>query len=136
MTDDRNRLAEERTEYAEKRTDEAEERTQFAEDRTLLANERTFGGWVRTSIGAIGLGLGFHALFQKIEPAWVPKAIASLFFLLACLVVIFAERRGNAVRRRLSEHSVDTLRGMNMLLISVALCTGSLALLAAVWLLA
>ena len=118
------------------RTELAEERTDLSEDRTLLANERTFGGWVRTSMGAIGLGLGFHALFQKIDPTWVPKSIATLFFLLACLIIILAQRRGNAVRRRLTEHSVDTAKTMNMLLITVTLCAGSIALLAAVWLLA
>jgi uncharacterized membrane protein YidH (DUF202 family) len=51
---------------ADEGSETAQDRTQFAEDRTLLANERTFSGWARTSMAAIGLGLGFHVLFQKI----------------------------------------------------------------------
>ena len=53
--------------------------TDLAEDRTLLASERTFAGWVRTSLGCIAIGIGFHALFARMQPPWVPKAIASLF---------------------------------------------------------
>ncbi len=58
-------LAEERTEKSEQRSEMAEERTSFAEDRTLLANERTFAGWAKASFAAIGLGLGFQALFRR-----------------------------------------------------------------------
>jgi putative membrane protein len=119
----------------ETRTELAEDRTDLAEDRTLLANERTFGGWVRTSMGAIGLGLAFHALFQKLEPVWIPKAIATLFFLLACLLVILAERRADGVKKRLTEHSVETVAAMNVRIITISVCTGALALLLAMWLL-
>ncbi|MBB3991179.1 DUF202 domain-containing protein [Croceicoccus naphthovorans] len=45
--------------------DHAERKTDLAEDRTLLANERTFAGWVRTGLASVGIGLGFHALFEK-----------------------------------------------------------------------
>ena len=57
----------------------AEDRTNLAEDRTVLANERTFAGWLRTGFAAIGIGLGFHVLFQAMQPLWVPKAIATAF---------------------------------------------------------
>lgn len=46
----------------------ARARTDLAEDRTVLANERTFGSWMRTGFAAIGIGLGFHALFGRIHP--------------------------------------------------------------------
>ena len=65
------------------RSDLAEDRTDLAEDRTLLANERTFSGWARTALATVGIGLGFHVLFEALEPAWVAKAIATLFVALA-----------------------------------------------------
>ena len=87
---DSNELTEERTEEAKERSELAEERTSFAEDRTLLANERTFAGWARTSFAAIGLGLGFQALFKNAEPVWAPKCVATLFILLGILVIWLA----------------------------------------------
>jgi putative membrane protein len=64
----------------------AEDRTDLAEDRTILANERTFAGWMRTGFAAVGVGLGFQALFNKMEPDWVPKGIATAFLLIAMIV--------------------------------------------------
>lgn len=81
----------------------AEDRTDLAEDRTLFANERTFSGWARTAMASIGIGIGFHALFRPIEPTWVAKAIATLFFLLAVFLVKAA--------RHDWEHSIAELTG-------------------------
>ena len=88
---DGNGLAEERTEFAEKRTD-------WAEDRTIMANERTFAGWMRTGLAAVGIGLGFNALFGKLEPAWWPKALATGFVLIG-IAVFFAAQRSAAPPR-------------------------------------
>jgi putative membrane protein len=54
----------------------AQFRTDLSEDRTMLANERTFASWMRTGFAGIGIGLAFNALFTRMEPEWVPKAIA------------------------------------------------------------
>jgi putative membrane protein len=59
--------------------DLAKDRTDWAEDRTLMANERTFAGWMRTGLASVGLGLGFNALFGKLEPWWIPRLIATIF---------------------------------------------------------
>ena len=56
----------------------AQERTDMAEDRTVMANERTFAGWFRTGYAAVGIGLGFQALFVQMDPPWVPRAIATI----------------------------------------------------------
>lgn len=108
-------------------------RGELAEDRTILANERTFGSWMRTSLGCVAIGVGFQGLFPSMEPAWVPRAIASGFLLLAMLVIILAERRAAAVLRRLSAHVVVTARVMNLRLFAVLVSLGSLALIAAIW---
>lgn len=120
----------------EDRTELAEERTEFAEDRTLLANERTFSGWARTSMAAVGIGLGFNALFRTLEPSWVPKAIATLFIALGIFLIVMAERRANDVRQRLRAHSVEAIRVMNLRTIAIAISIGSLSLIAAIWLVA
>ena len=106
---------------------------ELAEDRTLLASERTFAGWVRTSLGCIAVGLGFHALFSALQPAWVPRAIANLFLLLAAVIVWLATGRAAAVVCRLSPHVVVSARRMNLTLIASAISLGAAALAIAVW---
>lgn len=110
-------------------------RSELAEDRTILANERTFAGWLRTSIGCIALGVGFHALFNKMEPSWVPRAIATAFLLLAILVICLAERRSVALARRLDTHVVERARRSHLRLIAGCISLGTTALVSAIWLL-
>lgn len=110
-------------------------RNDLAEDRTILANERTFAGWMRTALGCVAIGVGFHALFQKMEPAWLPKAIATGFVLLAILVIVLAERRACAVMSRLHPHTIETARPINLRLFTAVISLGAAALVAAIWLL-
>jgi putative membrane protein len=110
-------------------------RTALAEDRTILANERTFAGWMRTSLACVAIGVGFHALFARMAPPWLPKAIASDFLLIAIAVVLLAERRAAAVMARLSAHIVVTARPMNLRILAAAISLGAGALIAAIWLL-
>ena len=115
------------------RTDLAEERTDLAEDRTLLASERTFSGWARTAMAAIGIGLGFNALFKMVEPTWVPKAIATAFIALAIFIILAAERRARALCRRLTAHQVKELEGINLKIIAIAISAGAASLIVALW---
>lgn len=116
--------------------DLAQERTDLAEDRTLLASERTFSGWARTAMAAIGIGLGFNALFRLVEPTWVPKAIATAFIGLAIFIIIAAERRARVLCRRLSAHQVKELGGINLKIIAIAISGGAASLIVALWVLA
>lgn len=109
-------------------------RNDLAEDRTILANERTFAGWMRTSLACVAIGVGFNALFQRMEPPWVPRAIATGFLFLGVVVVVLAERRAAAVTRRLSSHVVETARSMNLRLFAAMISLGAAALAAAIWL--
>ena len=115
--------------------DLARMRTDFAEDRTVLANERTFGSWMRTGFGAIGIGLGFHALFGKIQPLWLPRAIATAFLVIALIIFVAAERRACVVIRRLHTHQVETVKIVVLRLITVVTVATTLTLIAALWLL-
>jgi putative membrane protein len=112
----------------------ARERTDFAEDRTILANERTFGSWLRTGFGGIGIGLGFHALFGKIQPIWLPRAIASAFLVIAIIIFVAAERRASTVIHRLHTHQVETVKIGILRLITFVTVAATLALIAALWL--
>jgi putative membrane protein len=118
---------------SEERTELADARTDLAEDRTLLANERTFAGWVRTSFAAIGIALGFNALFKTLEPEWLPKAISSVFLLIAVFVIVVAERRASSVRSRMTSHKVKTFKAINLRLLTAAVVLGTLALLGSIW---
>lgn len=111
----------------------AESRTHLAEDRTILANERTFAGWVRTSLGCIAIGVGFHALFSRMQPPWVPRAIATGFLALAAMIVWLAVRRASAVMGRLSPHVIVSARKMNLALIAGAVSAGATGLALAIW---
>lgn len=116
-------------------TSAARKRTDWAEDRTVLSNERTFGSWLRTGFGAIGIGLGFHALFGKIHPLWVPRVVATAFLLIALIIFIAAERRACVVIRRLHTHEVETVKIGVLRLITGVTVAATLALAAALWLL-
>lgn len=124
--DDSSELANERTEYAESRTD-------MAEDRTVLANERTFAGWMRTGLASVGIGLGFNALFGKMEPSVIPKTIASCFIVAGIVIFYLAERNACAVVKRLDAHSVSPLRRMNLRIVAGMMSVGSVILLLGLW---
>ncbi len=124
-----------RRELARTRTDWAEQRTDWAEDRTIMANERTFAGWMRTGFAAVGIGLGFNALFGKLEPAWVPKALASVFVAIAIAIVFAAQAKAAAVAQRLECHKAAPMRGLTMRLIAAAIIVASIGLGAAIWML-
>jgi len=119
---------------AEDRTDLAEERTDWAEDRTVLANERTFAGWMRTGLAAVGIGLGFNALFGKLQPWWLPRGIASAFILIGLFVFYMAQRNGCKVQERLSSHDATPMQGMNLQLIAGFMALGSASLAVGMWL--
>lgn len=117
------------------RNDLAEERTDLAEDRTILANERTYAGWMRTGFAAVGIGLGFQALFREMEPVWIPKAIATAFLLIAIFVLVIAERRACAVLARLHPHEIRTMKTINLRVMTYGAVAATLVLIGALWLL-
>ncbi len=119
----------------QQKTELAEARTDLAEDRTVLANERTFAGWLRTGYAATGIGLAFNALFERVEPEWMPKLIASAFLVVAIVIFISAERRACTVLARLEAHRVASARKTNIRIISIASSIATAALIASVWLL-
>ena len=101
---------------ADQRTPEtlSQKRTDFSEDRTILAMERTFASWFRTGFASVGIGLGFQALFVRMEPEWVPKAIATLFLLLGIFLFVSAEQRACRVLERLDAHEVTAFRNARL----------------------
>ena len=115
--------------------DLAGERTNLAEDRTVLANERTFAGWMRTGLAAVGLGLGFNALFGKMDPTWLPKAIASCFIMAGMVIFYLAERSSCRVLERLDAHAVEPLRRVNLRFVASMMGGGAAILLIGMWLL-
>lgn len=112
----------------------AEQRTDLAEDRTILANERTFAGWLRTGLGCVAVGLAFQALFERMAPAWVPKAIATAFIAIGILVFWLAQRNARAILRRIKPHEVKPAGAVTLETMTWVLSAGSAALIAALWL--
>ena len=111
----------------------SEARTAMAEDRTVLANERTFASWLRTGLTCVAIGLGFHALFTSLQPWWLPRAIATTFFLVAIFVTLSAERRACAVVERLHAHRVRTVGAARLRSISWVLSLAIATLVVAQW---
>jgi putative membrane protein len=117
----------------DQREELAESRTNLAEDRTVLANERTFAGWVRTGLTAVGIGLGFSALFRQIEPMWIPKALATAFLLVGIFIFMSSQARACKVLERLKAHEVKTVQRRNIRFVTSGMVVTTLALIAALW---
>jgi putative membrane protein len=88
---------------------------------------------MRTGLAAVGIGLGFNALFGKLEPAWVPKATATLFIAIGVLIFWTAQHNGSAVQERLHSHQARPLRTQNLKLIAALMALGSIALAGGIW---
>lgn len=117
------------------KTELAAERTKFAEDRTIMAMERTFAGWMRTAFGAIGIGLGFHVMFDQFEPPGLARGIATLFILAGAWLAVSAERRACASLARLEAHRVEGPSTPKFKWLGWAVATGALLLIAGIWVL-
>lgn len=107
----------------------------MAEDRTIMATERTFAGWMRTAFAAIGIGLGFRAVFGEFDPPWLARAIATGFILMGAIVAFVAERRASRTLDRLQPHQMDApkIRGLSILGWSISAAAVLLAV--ALWIL-
>lgn len=111
----------------------ARDRTQLAEDRTVLAHERSFASWIRTGMAAVGIGLGFHAIFKPAEPTWVVKIIACAFLLIAIFIFYSAQRRACGVLEELEPHKVVALKPVRIRLLAWTLICATAGLAFAVW---
>jgi putative membrane protein len=119
----------------DKSTQWAEFRTDLAEDRNIMAMERTFAGWMRTAFAAIGIGLGFRALFGEWDPSWLPKLIATVFILGGGWLAITAERRACKTLERLDTHEFEAISTPNFKVMAYAIATGSVVLTVGLWIL-
>lgn len=122
-------------ETTDKSTRWAEFRTDLAEDRNIMAMERTFAGWMRTAFAAIGIGLGFRALFGEWDPSWLPKLIATVFILGGGWLAITAERRACKTLERLDTHEFEAISTPNFKIMAYAIATGSVVLSVGLWVL-
>ncbi|MBW0144199.1 DUF202 domain-containing protein [Sphingomicrobium clamense] len=111
----------------------AEDRTDLAEDRTIMAVERTMASWMGSGMGLIGLGLGLRAIFGAFEPAWVPKAMATFFMILAIVVVQGAKRRMCGAIHRMSTNWVEAPNTKGMEVIAAGISLGAIVLIIGIW---
>lgn len=84
-------------------------------------------------MAAIGIGLGFNALFRMVEPTWVAKAVATAFIALAIFIIIAAERRARALFKRLTAHQIKELGGINLKIMAIAIGAGAASLIVILW---
>ena len=122
-------------EKPDKSTEWAEFRTDLAEDRNIMAMERTFAGWMRTAFAAIGIGLGFRALFGEWDPTWLPKLIATVFILGGGWLAVTAQRRACKTLDRLHTHEFEAISTPNFRAMAYAVATGSIVLTLGLWVL-
>ncbi|WP_324829125.1 YidH family protein [Qipengyuania zhejiangensis] len=123
------------TDEPDKSTQWAELRTDLAEDRSIMAMERTFAGWMRTAFAAIGIGLGFKAVFGAFDPPWLAKAIATMFILGGAWLAITAERRACKTLGRLDPHKLEAIDAPNFKIMAYAIATGAAVLTLGLWIL-
>lgn len=113
--------------------DLAEQRTDWAEDRTVQATERTYAGWMRTAFAAIGIGLGFRALFGEFDPPWLAKGIATVFILLGAVIAWSAQSNACKSMARLTSHDIDKPKALHMRWLSFIVSAGAVVLALALW---
>ena len=119
----------------DKSTHWAELRTDLAEDRNIMALERTFAGWMRTAFAAIGIGLGFKAVFGAFDPPWLAKAIATMFILSGGWLAITAQRRACHTMAKLDAHKFEAVSTPNFRVLAYAVAAGAVILTAGLWIL-
>jgi putative membrane protein len=115
------------------KTDWAEWRTDWAEDRTVLANERTFAGWMRTGMAAIAIAVGLRAIFDEAEPAWIPKAVSTVFIAAAILIFISAWRNSKRGQERLDTHGTEEQDSRTFGLLAIVFSAGGIFVAAILW---
>ncbi len=120
-------------ELAEERTEKAEDRTDMAADRTMLANERTFAGWARTALACIGVGLGFQAIFDPVEKAWIAKTIATTIIGLGIFIIWLAAIRAAKMNGPSQDEDMRLMKPTNFKAIAIALSVSAIMLIAAIW---
>ena len=113
--------------------DLAAQRTDWAEDRTVQATERTYAGWMRTAFAAIGIGLGFRALFGEFDPSWLAKGIATVFILLGAVIAWSAQKNACQTLSRLDTHDVDRPAVLHMRWLSFIVAGGAIVLAIGLW---
>ena len=111
----------------------AEARTKWSEDRILLASERTYSSWMSTGMGAVGVAIGFKAVFGAFDPTWVAKLVATIF--LGAAILIFWAARDQACRthQRLSENDTATQSPRQFTIVATILITGTIGVGAVLW---
>ncbi|WP_299784715.1 DUF202 domain-containing protein [uncultured Marivita sp.] len=117
------------------KNDMAEDRTDWAEARTMLANERTFAGWMRTGMASVALALGLRALFGPFEPTWIPKAVSTVFVVIAVVIFWAAWRNSSQTQKEMNAHETEPQSSRSIGLIAAVLAAGSIATGVILWLL-
>lgn len=113
--------------------DEAEPRTKWAEDRTILANERTFVSWNGAGLGAVGVAIGFQAVFGEAQPTWMAKLVASLFLLVALVIFWSAWVQTRKMQKRLDQHDAQARSTRSFTRLTVLLTVATLATGGVLW---
>ena len=111
----------------------AQDRTDWAEDRTVQANERTFAGWMRTGLASVGVGIAIHAIYGKVNMAWLAKSASTLFICIGIGIFLIAYNTAKKLLERLDANDAEPIPRSNMLMICGALSTASLVLIGILW---
>ena len=90
---------------------------------------------MRTAFAAIGIGLGFKAVFGAFDPPWLAKAIATMFILAGGWLAITAQRRACHTMEKLDAHQFEAVSTPNFRVLAYAVAAGSVILTAGVWIL-
>ena len=86
-------------------------------------------------MGSIGIGIGLAALFSRMQPSWVPRAIATAFLGLAIVIMVSATWRSTSVMAKIAPHLIIKARTVNLRLIAGVITGCTIALIGSIWLL-
>ncbi len=98
-----------------------------------MANERTFSSWMGTGLGAIGVSIGFQAVFKEFEPTWLAKSTATLFLIIALMIFWSAQRNACKTFDRLKERDVEATQSRSYVILAAVMSIAAIGTGIVLW---
>ena len=88
---------------------------------------------MRTGLASVGVGIAIHAIYGKVDMAWLAKLASTAFILIGIGIFIVAYSTACKLLERLDANAAEPVPRGNMRLICGSLSSASVALIGILW---